>query len=37
METQGLGDVVVNQFGIITLVEFVLVRCIETYTIKIVQ
>ncbi len=37
METQGLGDDVVNQFGIITLVEFVLVRCIETYATKIVQ
>ncbi len=37
METQGLWDVVVNQFGITVLVEFVLVRrslSIETYAAK---
>ncbi len=40
METQGLWDVVVNQFVIILLVEFVLIRqslSIETNAAKIVQ
>ncbi len=40
METRGLWDVVVNQFGIILLVEFVLIRqslSIETNATKIVQ
>ncbi len=40
METRGLWDVVVNQFRIILLVEFVLIRqslSIETNTTKIVQ
>ncbi len=40
METRDLWDVVVNQFGIILLVEFVLIRqslSIETNATKIVQ
>ncbi len=40
METQGLWYVVVNQFGIIVLVEFVLITrmlSIETNTTKVVQ
>ncbi len=37
IETQGLWDIVVNQFGIILVVEFVFVRrslSIETYKTK---
>ncbi len=40
METQGLWDAVVNQFGITLLVGFVLFRrslSIETYATKTIQ
>ncbi len=38
METQGLWDVVLKQFGITVLVEFLLVRRhIETFATKTIQ